>query len=83
MLAHSDPTDHALATIASILDHPEPRREVDKASREKPSTEKAPANKAPIDKAPAEKSPSLVPAEADGYTKVGPGPIAAIRPPRR
>ena len=79
MLAHSDPTDHALATIASILDHPEPRREVDKASREKPSTEKAPANKAPIDKAPAEKSPSLVPAEADGYTKVGPGPIAAIR----
>jgi hypothetical protein len=84
MLAHSDPTDHALATIASILDHPEPRREVGKASREKPSTEKAPIDKALIDKArtdkaPAEKSPSLVPAEADGYTKVGPGPIAAIR----
>jgi hypothetical protein len=84
MLAHSDPTDHALATIASILDHPEPRREVGKASREKPSTEKPPIGKALIDKAltdkaPAEKSPSLVPADADGYTKVGPGPIAAIR----
>lgn len=89
MLAHSDPTDHALATIASILDHPEPRREVGKASRGKPSTEKAPIDKARkdkartdkalTDKAPAEKSPSLVPTEADGYTKVGPGPIAAIR----
>jgi hypothetical protein len=74
MLAHNDPTDHALATIASILDHPEPRREAEKASTEKPSAEKA-----PVSKAPAEKSPSLVPADADGYTKVGPGPIAAIR----
>jgi hypothetical protein len=78
-LAHGDPTDHALAAIASILDHSEPRREVGKASREKPSTEKARIDKALKDKAPAEKSPGLVPAEADGYAKVGPGPIAAIR----
>jgi hypothetical protein len=27
----------------------------------------------------AEESPTLVPAEAHGYTKVGPGPLAAIR----
>jgi hypothetical protein len=27
----------------------------------------------------AEKSPTVLPAEADGYTKVGPGPLAAIR----
>ena len=83
-MAHGDPTDHALAAIASILDHSEPRREVGKASREKPSTDKARIDKALkdkalTDKAPAEKSPSLVPAEADGYAKVGPGPIAAIR----
>lgn len=26
-----------------------------------------------------ENSPTLVPAEVDGYTKVGPGPLAAIR----
>jgi hypothetical protein len=84
MLAHTDPTDHALATIASILDHSEPRREVGKASKEKPSTEKAPIDEPPIgkpltDKVLAQRSPSLVPADADGYTRVGPGPIAAIR----
>jgi hypothetical protein len=79
MLAHRDPTVHALATIASILDRSKPRREAEKASPEKPSTGKAAAEKGPADTAPAESSPSLVPAEADGYTKVGPGPIAAIR----
>jgi hypothetical protein len=87
MLAHSDPTDHALATIASILDHPEPRREMEKASRapagkspiSKSPIDKSPIDKSPMHKAPAQTSPSLVPADADGYTKVGPGPIAAIR----
>jgi len=79
MLAHNDPTVHALATIASILDRSRTRRGVEKASTEKSSTAKATAEKAPADTAPAETSPSLVPAEADGYTKVGPGPIAAIR----
>jgi len=74
MLAHNDPTVHALATIASILDRSRPRRGVEKASTEKPSTAKTTAEKAPADTAPAETSPSLVPAEA-----VGPGPIAAIR----
>ncbi len=65
MLAQSDPTDHALATIASILDHSEPPpREVEKSAREKSSTEK---------------SPTLVPADIDGYTKIGPGPIAPLR----
>jgi len=57
MSALGNLTDHALATIASILDHSEARRE----PRE------------------AEKSESLVPAVADGYTKVGPGPLAGIR----
>jgi len=36
-LSQSDPTDHALAAIASILDQPEPHRETEKpAIEEKP-----------------------------------------------
>jgi hypothetical protein len=55
-LSQGDPTDHALATIASILDHPEPAKA---ASEDKPG--------------------ATAPAEADGYFKIGPGPMAAIR----
>jgi hypothetical protein len=59
-LDQSDPTDHALAAIASILDHPEPNREPETATVEE--TPVAPE-----------------PAEVDGYSKTGPGPMAAIR----
>jgi hypothetical protein len=59
-LTQSDPTDHALATIASILDHPEPAR----------GPERPPAESTPL--APERSS-------ADGYHKLGPGPMAAIR----
>jgi hypothetical protein len=59
-LSHSDPTDHALAAIASILDHPESHREPERAT----------AEEIPV-------APGLI--EADGYRKVGPGPIEAIR----
>jgi hypothetical protein len=60
ILSQSDPTDHALAAIASILDNPEPDREPEKAIlQEKP-----------------EPSGRI---EADGYSKVGPGPMEAIR----
>jgi hypothetical protein len=59
-LSKSDPTDHALAAIASILDHPETLREAGKAAVEEK----------PI-------APEMI--EADGYQKVGPGPMAAIR----
>lgn len=61
ILSQSDPTDHALAAIASMLDQPEARREPETALAE----EKPIAPPAPI--------------EAEGYSKVGPGPIAAIR----
>ena len=55
----SDPTDEALAAIASILDHsPSPRS---------------------YDDAPTTTSPPTAPIEADGYSKIGPGPMAAIR----
>jgi hypothetical protein len=60
ILSQSDPTDHALAAIASILDNPDPDREPEKAIlQEKP-----------------EPSGQI---EVDGYSKVGPGPIEAIR----
>jgi hypothetical protein len=56
-LTQSDPTDHALAAIASIFDQPESHREPEKAAfEEKPVT--------PV---------------AEGYSKIGPGPMAAIR----
>ena len=56
----SDPTDHALATIASILDHPGSHREPERA--------------------PVEDEPDASGGvEADGYSKLGPGPMEAIR----
>ena len=57
ILSQGDPTDHALATIASILENPEGQREFAKA----------------------EEKPAASPVEADGYYKIGPGPMAAIR----
>src|SRR4051794_30013788 len=58
ILTQSDPTDHALAAIASIYDPPESHGENEK---------------------PAEKAPSIAPTQADGYSRLGPGPIAALR----
>jgi len=67
-VTQSDPTDNALATIASILDPPEARREPEKAAAAEPR----PATPPPIPVASA-------PVEAHGYSKFGPGPMAAIR----
>ncbi|HUO00863.1 MAG TPA: hypothetical protein VMU69_32095 [Bradyrhizobium sp.] len=59
-MSQIDPTDHALATIASILDHPEPPRAPEAAvAEEQPATS------------------TLM--DAAGYSKIGPGPMAAIR----
>lgn len=67
-MTHGDPTDHALATIASILEPPETRRASEKAA----IAEQRPAVPPPLPTAPA-------PIEAHGYSKHGPGPMAAIR----
>jgi hypothetical protein len=66
-VTQSDPTDNALATIASILDPPENRRESEKAAvgEQRPTPPPLPAAPPPI--------------EAHGYSKFGPGPMAAIR----
>jgi hypothetical protein len=59
-LTRSDPTDNALAAIASILDHPESHRGPEKSTADDPLI--APEGSA-----------------ADGYSRLGPGPMAAIR----
>ena len=94
-MSQSDPTDNALAAIASILDQPP----VIPRERERPVAEDMPAQPPPLETPPPlegppplEASPSLVapppleapleaapPLEAHGYSKTGPGPIAAIR----
>ncbi len=58
-MSKSDPTDHALAAIASILDHPE--------------------NQPSADRNAVEGKPDTGLTEANGYHRVGPGPLAAIR----
>jgi len=68
VLNDSDPTDHALAAIASILDKPEA------PVPEAPSVPETPA----AAEKPAE-AESSGPIEADGYSKTGPGPLQAIR----
>jgi hypothetical protein len=65
-LSESDPTDHALAAIASILDKPE------SLSFPDPSA----AAERPVEKPTVESSG---PVEADGYSRTGPGPLQAIR----
>jgi hypothetical protein len=65
ILSQSDPTDNALAAIASILDEQQAPPPI-----EKPEAELAPAEEAPA---------SPPPLEAHGYSKVGPGPMAALR----
>ncbi len=68
----SDPTDHALAAIASILDHPETQREPEKSAiPEKSAVEDQ------LDVPVAPVAPEAI--EAEGYSKIGPGPMAAIR----
>lgn len=86
-MSEIDPTDHALATIASILEHPEPAlviRETETIREteivvvgEHPAVEEHHV----VDEHPVVEEQPLVPdhIEADGYSKVGPGPMVAIR----
>ena len=75
-MSQGDPTDHALATIASILDPSEQRRSQDKPA----SAAKAATDERHEDKPAPQEEPTAAPqAEPDGYAKVGPGPLASIR----
>lgn len=82
-----DPTDHALATIASILEHPEPVLVV-RETETVTVTEMVVAGEhvvsdehAVTDEHPVVEEQPLVPehTDADGYSKIGPGPMVAIR----
>ncbi|OAF12056.1 hypothetical protein [Bradyrhizobium neotropicale] len=77
-MSEIDPTDHALATIASILEdsEPSPTREV-----AQPATDEHPPTDAAADEHPVVDEQPLVPEPTDteGYSKVGPGPMVAIR----
>lgn len=89
-MSQNDPTDHALAAIASILDNSESRREPEadrgpEVHREPEAFVQPEADPQPevhsqpevlvVEEKPL--APEMV--EADGYSKIGPGPIAAIR----
>jgi hypothetical protein len=65
ILSQSDPTDNALAAIASILDEQHAPPPIEKPQAEPVAAEETPASPPPL--------------EADGYSKVGPGPMAALR----
>ena len=89
-MSEIDPTDQALATIASILEHPEPGlvvreteiiRETEIVVGEQPATEEHAEEHHATDEHPVVDEQPLVPdhTDADGYSKVGPGPMVAIR----
>jgi hypothetical protein len=74
-VSQGDPTDHALATIASILDHSETRRGQDRSA---PPAAAVPEEKSEDQPALPEKQ-AVTAVDADGYSKIGPGPLASIR----
>jgi hypothetical protein len=65
-LSQNDPTDNALAAIASILDEQQASPPIEKPQPEPAAVEEQVAIPPP-------------PLEAHGYSKVGPGPMAALR----
>lgn len=82
-MSEIDPTDHALATIASILEHPEPVLVIRDMETETVAADEyavADEHHASDEHLMVEEQP-LVPehTDADGYSKVGPGPMVAIR----
>lgn len=82
-MSEIDPTDHALATIASILEHPEPVLVIRDTETEMVAVDEyavADEHHASDEHLVVEEQP-LVPehTDADGYSKVGPGPMVAIR----
>ena len=85
-MSEIDPTDQALATIASIFEHPEPTFVVRDTGSEAAVADEHPVESehSSLDEHehPVVEEQPLVPehpADADGYSKVGPGPMVAIR----
>jgi len=69
-----DPTDNALAMIASILDKP-----TDKPPRQSVDEPQIPDQEIPVAPPPPPPQSTPVNVDIDGYKKLGPGPLDAIR----
>jgi hypothetical protein len=97
-LSQNDPTDQALAAIASLLDHPAPPFELEavvvaekenirqpdiqeilRESLREPEQPSAAVSLAQVLLEPPSLAHDPLDGEADGYSKFGPGPLAAIR----
>ncbi|WP_426608707.1 hypothetical protein [Bradyrhizobium sp. McL0616] len=82
-MSEIDPTDQALATIASIFEHPDEPTLVVGDAETTTADEHLVAEHPVVDEHehPVVEEQPLVPepADADGYSKVGPGPMVAIR----
>lgn len=81
-MSQSDPTDNALAAIASILDQPEVHREPARPAADERPVIPPPLPAAAETQAPIQPQAHVeihAPIEAHGYSRVGPGPMAAIR----
>lgn len=78
-MSQSDPTDHALATIASILDQPEMQREPQRPASDPRPVEDGPVESKPFEPKPAPPADAVFSTDGEVYSKIGPGPIAAIR----
>jgi hypothetical protein len=74
-VSQGDPTDHALATIASILDQSEARRGPNKLAS--PAADVSDESSEDKPALPEKEAATVV--DSDGYSKVGPGPLASIR----
>jgi hypothetical protein len=75
VLSGGDPTDDALAAIASILDRPNDKPTTKSVDKSEIKSEVA----TPEAVAVAPQPPPSAPAEVDHYVKLGPGPLDAIR----
>lgn len=80
----NDPTDHALAAIASIMDQSREKPETRSERLPEAESDVAPApdaEPAPEPEAMSEPAPAPAPALVDlpNYTRLGPGPIDALR----
>jgi hypothetical protein len=78
-VSQGDPTDHALATIASILDHSETRRGQDKPASPPTAVPDDRSEGKPEDVPTLPEKETATAVDAEGYAKIGPGPIASIR----
>lgn len=77
-MSQTDPTDHALATIASILDHPAERPPVKSEDRGEDRAVGIAEDQAD-EHSTAAALPVPEPVDVDNYVKIGPGPLDAIR----